>query len=207
MSQVCIEELKKVSKDMGVKALPWALVFKPGQGKLVGLDIPPSKVKHLRHNLQIILHNPGHMFRTDPNGFVMAYLPSDKELQDTAASQRKAEAAALDSKQGTLFDHLLSSVLKQQPPTLLQQQHANSNGNGNGRNHSQTSLIEQMNELHQQQEQYKQPAAKDSWGASSNNDGNGNGKVQQQADCEITQVSEEQRQVSLQGSTHVCLCL
>jgi hypothetical protein len=50
---VCIEELKKVSKDMGVKALPYAQVFKPGMGKLVGVDIPPSKVKHLRHNLQV----------------------------------------------------------------------------------------------------------------------------------------------------------
>jgi hypothetical protein len=51
--QVCIEELKKVSKDMGVKALPYAQIFKPGTGKLAGLDIPPSKVKHLRHNLQV----------------------------------------------------------------------------------------------------------------------------------------------------------
>jgi hypothetical protein len=51
--QVCIEELKKVSKDMGVKALPYAQLFKPGTGKLAGLDIPPSKVKHLRHNLQV----------------------------------------------------------------------------------------------------------------------------------------------------------
>ena len=42
--QVCIEELKKVSRDEGVKALPYAQVYKPGYGKLVGLDIPPSKV-------------------------------------------------------------------------------------------------------------------------------------------------------------------
>jgi len=53
ITQVCIEELKKVSKDEGVKALPSAHVYKPGVGKLVGLDIPPSKVKHLRHNLQV----------------------------------------------------------------------------------------------------------------------------------------------------------
>jgi len=42
--QVCIEELKKLSRDEGVKALPYAQVYKPGYGKLVGLDIPPSKV-------------------------------------------------------------------------------------------------------------------------------------------------------------------
>lgn len=53
--QVCIEELKKVSKDMGVKALPYGQVFSPSSGKLAGLDIPPSKVKHLRHNLQVRL--------------------------------------------------------------------------------------------------------------------------------------------------------
>jgi hypothetical protein len=33
--------------------LVYAQVFKPGVGKLVGIDIPPSKVKHLRHNLQV----------------------------------------------------------------------------------------------------------------------------------------------------------
>jgi hypothetical protein len=42
--QVCIEELKKLSRDEGVKALPYAQIYRPGQGKLVGLDIPPSKV-------------------------------------------------------------------------------------------------------------------------------------------------------------------
>lgn len=42
--QVCIEELKKLSREEGVKALPFAQIYKPGQGKLVGLDIPPSKV-------------------------------------------------------------------------------------------------------------------------------------------------------------------
>jgi hypothetical protein len=43
--QVCIEELKKLSRDEGVKALPYAQIYRPGQGKLVGLDIPPSKVR------------------------------------------------------------------------------------------------------------------------------------------------------------------
>jgi hypothetical protein len=50
--QVCIEELKKVSRDEGVKALPYAQVYKPGQGKLVGLDIPPSKVRRALAMLQ-----------------------------------------------------------------------------------------------------------------------------------------------------------
>lgn len=44
-TQVCIEELKKLSREEGVKALPYAQVYKPGQGRLVGLDIPPSKVR------------------------------------------------------------------------------------------------------------------------------------------------------------------
>eukprot|EP00882_Tetradesmus_deserticola_P009894 GHRQ01010455.1.p1 GENE.GHRQ01010455.1~~GHRQ01010455.1.p1 ORF type:complete len:283 (+),score=49.06 GHRQ01010455.1:69-917(+) len=51
--KVCIEELKKVSRDMGVTALPHAQLFQPGVGKLASLDIPPSKIKHLRHNLQV----------------------------------------------------------------------------------------------------------------------------------------------------------
>lgn len=170
---------------MGVKALPYAQIFKPGQGKLVGLDIPPSKVKHLRHNLQVILHNTGHMFRTDPNGFVMPYKPSDQELQEAAAAQRKAEAAALDSKQGSLFDHLLSNVLKEQPPQAQQQQPVSSSGQ------NQSSLVEQMNQLHQQQEQRQQLTEKDAWGTSSN----GTSKVQQQPQCGMTPQSEEQRRV------------
>lgn len=178
-----------MSKDMGVKALPHAQIFKAGQGKLASLDIPPSKVKHLRHNLQVIMHNPGHLFRTDPNGFVMPYKPSEQELQDAATAQKKAEAAALNSKQGTLFDHLLSNVLGERPSAAAQQQQQPSSS---GSNLSQASLVEQMNQLHRQQAQQQQPSAKDAWGVSSNQNGAG---VRPQAQCEMTPQSEEHRLV------------
>ena len=50
---MCIDEFKSLSKEQGVKALPYGIIYQPGVGKLVGIDIPPSKVKHLRHNMQV----------------------------------------------------------------------------------------------------------------------------------------------------------
>lgn len=51
--QVCIEELKRPAKEAGVKSLPHAVVFDPTRGKLVGIDVPPSKLKNLKVNLMV----------------------------------------------------------------------------------------------------------------------------------------------------------
>jgi hypothetical protein len=124
---VCIEELKKASKEAGIKALPHAQIYKPGEGKLVGIDIPPSRVKHLRHNLQIILGNPGKAFLTDPNGFVIPVNKTEAQQKEDA----KAAAAALESATGSLFDHLVKDVLGQAPPaTSSSSSSSSSNGNG-----------------------------------------------------------------------------
>jgi hypothetical protein len=129
---VCIEELKKVSKDAGIKALPHAQFYKPGEGKLVGIDIPPSRVKHLRHNMQIILGNPGKAFLTDPNGFVIPVNKTAEQQKEDA----KAAAAALESATGSLFDHLVKEVLGQPAPAGSS---SSSNGNGNGNGASSSS--------------------------------------------------------------------
>lgn len=51
--KVCIEELKRPAKDAGVRSLPHAVVYDPRRGKLVGIDVPPSKVKNLKVNLMV----------------------------------------------------------------------------------------------------------------------------------------------------------
>ena len=109
--QVCIEALKKVASNAGVKALPYAQIYKPGLGKLLGMDIPPSRVKHLRHNLQIIVGNPNHSFMVDPNGFIIPGPQlSESVLQAQEAAKREV-AATLESATGSLFEHLMQDVL------------------------------------------------------------------------------------------------
>jgi hypothetical protein len=144
------------------------------------------------------MHNPGHLFRTDPNGFVMPYKPTDDELAAAAVAQKDkaAEAAALESNHGSLFDHLLKNVLNEQPPAPAapaqqeQQQKAGSE-----------SIVEQMNRLHKEQEQRKQQQAAQEagWGSRSRStavsaNGNGKGQQQQQAVCDMTPKTEEGRQ-------------
>lgn len=54
---MCIEELKRPAKEAGVKSLPHAVLYDPaaGRGRLVGIDVPPSKVKNLKVNLLVSL--------------------------------------------------------------------------------------------------------------------------------------------------------
>ncbi|KXZ42547.1 hypothetical protein GPECTOR_136g630 [Gonium pectorale] len=104
--KVCVDELKSLAKAEGITALPRMLVYKPGQGLLAGLDVPFSKVRYLRTNLQVILNNPGMAFATDPNGFVTptGKLPSAGEAARQAAEKAR-EVERLQS--GGLFEHLL----------------------------------------------------------------------------------------------------
>jgi hypothetical protein len=147
---------------------------------------------------QVIMHNPGHLFHTDPNGFVVPYKPTDAELAAAAVAKKEkaAEAAALESNHGSLFDHLLKNVLNEQPPAAAapaqgqQQQTVGSE-----------SIVEQMNRLHQEQEQLKQQQAEQeaaSWQSRPRSGAvasNGNGKQQQQqAMCDMTPKTEEGRQ-------------
>jgi hypothetical protein len=144
-----------------------------------------KQVKHLRHNLQIILRNPNHSFKTDPNGFVMPFKLSEAELAAAADKAKAAEAAVLESKQGSLFDHLLQNVLgeQQQPAGAADAAPA-------------ASLAEQMNQLHSQQKQATKglarpwasiddPSSSSSSSSNGNGNGNGDGKhlQQQQPAC------------------------
>lgn len=169
--KVCIEELKKVSRDEGVKALPYAQVYKPGQGKLVGLDIPPSKVKHVKHNLQIILHNPKHSFKTDPNGFVIPVKQTAEDAAAADAAAKAAEVAALNNNHGSLFDHLLKNVLGEQPAAASEQQQPPAA--------AASSLVEQMKQLHQKQEEHTKDLDRP-WNHGHDQNGNGKQLLQQQ---------------------------
>ena len=56
--------------SQGIVALPRVSVYKPGEGRLVTIDVPVSRVKHLKLNLDVLLRNPGMAYTLDPNGFV-----------------------------------------------------------------------------------------------------------------------------------------
>jgi hypothetical protein len=146
---------------------------------------------------QVVMHNPGHLFRTDPNGFVVPFKPTEAELEAAAVAktEKAAEAAALDANHGSLFDHLLKNVLNEQPAAAPaaapaaqeQQQKAGSE-----------SIVEQMNRLHQEQEQRKQQQEAQeaaAWGRQAvSSNGNGKQRQQQQAVCDMTPKTEEGRQ-------------
>jgi hypothetical protein len=145
--------------------------------------------------LQVVMHNPGHLFRTDPNGFVVPFKPTEAELEAAAVEKKDkaAEAAALDANHGSLFDHLLKSVLNEKPPAApAAAQEPQQKG-------SSESIVEQMNWLHQEQEQRKQQQEAQeaaAWGSRSVST-NGNGKQrqqQQQAVCDMTPKTEEGKQ-------------
>lgn len=129
-----------------------------------------AQVKHVKHNLQIILHNPKHAFQVDPNGFVMPVKQTEEQAAAAAKASKAAEAAALNSNQGSLFDHLLKTVLNEQPAQPPQQQQPPSSA----------SLVEQMQQLHQQQEE----STKDLKRPWNHFNGNGNGKQLQQQQVE-----------------------
>jgi hypothetical protein len=145
--------------------------------------------------MQVVMHNPGHLFRTDPNGFVVPFKPTAAELEAAAVEKKDkaAEAAALDANHGSLFDHLLKNVLNEKPPAApAAAQEPQQKG-------SSESIVEQMNRLHQEQEQRKQQQEAQeaaAWGSRSVST-KGNGKQrqqQQQAVCDMTPKTEEGKQ-------------
>ncbi|GFR48351.1 hypothetical protein Agub_g10238 [Astrephomene gubernaculifera] len=124
--KVCVDELKNLAKAEGVTALPRMLVYRPGHaGPLVGLDVPYSKVRYLRTNLNVILNNPGMAFGADPNGFVTptGKLPPPDEAARAAAA-KALEAEQLQSGHSGLFEHLMK----------VANNNNNNNGNSNGHN-------------------------------------------------------------------------
>ncbi|KAG2427700.1 hypothetical protein HYH02_014532 [Chlamydomonas schloesseri] len=106
--KVCVDELKSVAKTEGITGLPRMAVYQPGAGQLALLDVPFSKVKFLKTNLNVISGNPGMAFGVDPNGFVVpkGRLPSQGEAA-AAAEKKKREVEALTSGTGGLFERLM----------------------------------------------------------------------------------------------------
>jgi hypothetical protein len=132
------------------------------------------QVKHLRHNLQIIIHNPKHSFKVDPNGFVIPVKQTEADVAAAAQAAKAAEVAALNSNHGSLFDHLMTNVLGQEQQQQQQQPPAKG------------ALVDQMNQLHQQQEQQTKDL-KQPWNHGAAANGNGNG-----ADRQLQQQQQQQ---------------
>ncbi|GIL62185.1 hypothetical protein Vafri_16451 [Volvox africanus] len=109
--KACVDELKTLAKNEGVTALPRMQVYKPGYGMLVSIDVPYSKVRFLKTNLNVIANNPGLGFALDPNGFVAPTgpLPSHDAVAAKAAAKAR-EVEKLQAGHSGLFDHLLKAA-------------------------------------------------------------------------------------------------
>jgi len=102
--KICVDDMQAFARAQGITALPRMSVYQPGEGLLVTIDVPASRVKHLKMNLNVIKMNPGQAFTLDPNGFVVAVGKS----QAAKAKEDKAKAIEeLSANKGGLFEHLM----------------------------------------------------------------------------------------------------
>lgn len=104
--QVCIDEMKALSREQGVRVLPQITLFRPGHGSLLQFQSVPSKLKIAQKNIITMLDNPTKFFKLDPNGYVMV-LDKDPAPQQAQAMQ---EAQKLKASTGGLFDKLMASA-------------------------------------------------------------------------------------------------
>jgi hypothetical protein len=51
--QVCVDELRSLAREENVKSLPVVHIYKPGDGQLVAIEVPLSKLKNLRTHLRV----------------------------------------------------------------------------------------------------------------------------------------------------------
>jgi molybdenum cofactor sulfurtransferase len=99
-AKVCVDVLKHLVKAAGVKGLPAVQLYAPRTRRaLATLDVPPSRVKHLRVSLETALAHPwqAHDYKVDPNGFLVPVVLSAEQVrarEEEAAAARAAAAAA-----------------------------------------------------------------------------------------------------------------
>ncbi len=48
-----MDELRTLARQENVKSLPVVHIYKPGDGMLVSIEVPLSKLKNLRTNLRV----------------------------------------------------------------------------------------------------------------------------------------------------------
>jgi len=131
-AKVCVDVLKPLVRRAGVKGLPAVQMYAPGSRRaLATLDVPPSRVKHLRKSLEAALAHDwrSHEYRVDPNGFLVAVALTPGQIQARAAdalasldggrgrvlppaadAAKAAAARALEGSAASLFDRLLSTA-------------------------------------------------------------------------------------------------
>lgn len=66
------DEMKEWAGKEQVKTLPYFVVYRAGEGKLLGMQMSPSRMKLMRGAINTMAENRGKQFRIDPNGYVVA---------------------------------------------------------------------------------------------------------------------------------------
>ncbi|CAG9464717.1 unnamed protein product [Pedinophyceae sp. YPF-701] len=104
-----VDELKPLAKEQEVLAMPFLIVYRKGDREpLVGWHLPPSKMKHLRKNVELIAEKPESAFAVDPNGFVISTGPRlSAPDRQRVKDEKKKEVEDMARNRGGLFDHLM----------------------------------------------------------------------------------------------------
>jgi hypothetical protein len=104
--QVCVDQMKALSREQGVKVIPQVTLYRPGHGKLLQFQSVPSKLQVARKNIGTILANPTKFFKLDLNGYVVV-LDEDPAPRQ---AQNNLEAQKLKASTGGLFEKLMSAA-------------------------------------------------------------------------------------------------
>ncbi|KAG1671558.1 hypothetical protein FOA52_011280 [Chlamydomonas sp. UWO 241] len=108
--KACVQNMQAFARTQGVTSLPRCSVYAPGtRSPMVSIDVPASRVKHLRTNLAVISGNPGMAYVLDPNGFVIPRPKDEAAEAEAAAAKAKAKAIAeMEESKAGLYEHLMS---------------------------------------------------------------------------------------------------
>jgi thiol-disulfide isomerase/thioredoxin len=70
------DEMKDWAGRESIKTLPYMVFYRAGEGRLLGMQMSPVRVKLLRNAITTLSGNRGKTFRLDPNGYVVPVEPS-----------------------------------------------------------------------------------------------------------------------------------
>lgn len=69
------DEMKDWASRESIKTLPYLGFYRAGEGRLVGMQMTPARVKLVRKAIATLAENRGKSFRLDPNGYVVPVEP------------------------------------------------------------------------------------------------------------------------------------
>jgi thioredoxin 1 len=73
--KVDTDKMRDWASSESIKTLPYLAFFRRGEGRLVGMQMTPQKLKLLRKAIATLAENRGKSFRLDPNGFIIPVEP------------------------------------------------------------------------------------------------------------------------------------